>query len=51
MMTTRTATTRTRTSQCALFGTLVKVSAKCIRLTSFVIITGMNTYFCITSPE
>jgi len=34
MTTTRIVTTRTRTSQCSAFGTVVKVSAKCIRFTS-----------------
>jgi len=34
MTTTRIATTRTRTSQCRVFGTVVNVSAKCIRFTS-----------------
>jgi hypothetical protein len=52
MMTTiRIVTTRTRTSQCRVFGTVVKVSAKRIRFTSYVIINGMHTYFCITPRE
>jgi hypothetical protein len=51
MTTTRIATTRTRTSQCGVFGTLVNVSAKRIRFTSYVIINGMHTYFCITLLE